>query len=73
MMKYTTDTIALNSDGQIDLSAMNLADAAKTVINLSTSFSCSNYKKTCKCKLSSEEVLNFISKLPISNSLELVL
>jgi hypothetical protein len=54
-----------------DFSALGLIDSVKAVSELSAKLSCANSKQICK--LSSAQVLHYISQLPISKTLEFVL
>lgn len=58
---------AKSLDFELDLSAMNLLDAAKVAVLTSALYYTKNPEGKIKCKLQSENIKSFISTLAVKN------
>lgn len=61
-----------NYDDIIDLSSMNLFDAAKNIILISTYYFSKNPTRKIKYKVSSPKIKEILKDIPINNSVELI-
>lgn len=59
-------------NGIIDLSELNIFDAVKHIVMISTNNIKTNPAEKLKFKVSSQNVQNLINDLPVSNMIELV-
>ena len=56
----------------IDLSELNIFDAVKKIVLISTNNIKTNPSKKLKCKVSTPDIQNILSDLPVSNMVEIV-
>ncbi len=60
------------NDEIIDLSELNLFEAAKTIIMISTYGTCKNNNKKFRYKVSTPNIQNILKDIPLNNMIEII-
>ena len=71
-IKKLTQKLEIFDKEIIDLSDMNLFEAANTIISLSTYSLTKNQKQKIKFKVSTPQIQNIIKEIPLNKTIEIV-
>lgn len=70
--KEILEKIKIYNNEIIDLSDLNIFEAAKTIIMISTYGTYKNSTKKFKCKVSTPNIQNLLNDIPLNGAIELV-